>query len=450
MRNRSAHLALTALVAGVIALATAAPRAADVEVHGDVPERVDDLVALPNEAQEIARDLYKIEGQGAIFLINTPDGSVVIDTGIDNASSVRQKAIIDEIAAKPVRKIILTHFHPDHIGGLPLWEAERAAGAEVVAHQRLEYMARIQAEAMSFFLRRYDEIYPDLVDETATAVPSYLRLVPDRRVYPGHDHAFELGGVEFQVIATRNGGEGEDGLLVWLPQRRALFVGDLFGPLYPMFPNLYTVRGEKYRDPLDYIDALDRVLELDPLILAPTHPRFLTDHDYIRASVTRMRDAVQYMWDETIAGMNAGKTVWQLMEEIELPPELQLSQGHGKLSWSVRGAWELVTGWYHYDSVANLYHVPPDAVHGDVVELAGGPDRIAERARVHLEADRPLHALRLLDLARGRETPPVLEARAAALELLLERAAALNNYSEIGLLRSDLRRTREALGPGDE
>ncbi|MFP8875472.1 MAG: hypothetical protein VCB99_00875 [Myxococcota bacterium] len=100
------------------------------------------------------------------------------------------------------------------------------------------------------------------------------------------------------------------------------------------------------------------VLKLSPEILVPTHFHVIRGKDYIRSSVTVMRDAVQYMWDETIRGMNEGKTVWQLMEEIQLPPELELSQGHGKVSWSVRAAWELLVGWYNYESVANLYQRP--------------------------------------------------------------------------------------------
>ena len=66
--------------------------------------------------------------------------------------------------------------------------------------------------------------------------------------------------------------------------------------------------------------------------------------------------------------------------EVELPPHLELSQGHGKVSWSVRGAWELLTGWYHDDTVANLYHVPESAIHPDLVELAGATrERVGRR-----------------------------------------------------------------------
>jgi alkyl sulfatase BDS1-like metallo-beta-lactamase superfamily hydrolase len=213
-----------------------------------------------------------------------------------------------------------------------------------------------------------------------------------------------------------------------------------------MFPNLYTVRGEKYRDPLDYIDVLDLVLELEPKVIAHSHFRFIEDAAYIRASVTRMRDAVQYMWDETIRGMNEGKTVWELMRDIELPEHLALSQGHGKVSWSVRATWEIIAGWYYYDTIANLYHVPPTAVNADLVEMVGGADALAARARGHLAKGQPLEAIRLLDIASGNETKAVLTVRIEAVELLLAQAkAGLANYSEIGLLRGDLRESRRLL-----
>jgi alkyl sulfatase BDS1-like metallo-beta-lactamase superfamily hydrolase len=269
---------------------------------------------------------------------------------------------------------------------------------------------------------------------------------PTRPVFPGSDFEFELGGVKFVVIAPENGGEGEDGVLVWLPESRILFTGDLFGPLYPMFPNLYTIRGEKYRDPLDYIDALDIVLELEPKVIAHTHFRVIEGEEYIQASVRTMRDAVQYMWDETIKGMNEGKTVWELMRDIQLPEHLQVSQGHGKLSWSVRATYDLVTGWYYYDTIANMYHVPPTAINDDLVEMVGGGDALAKRARVHLEKGQPLEALRLLDIATGNETKAVLTTRIEVVEKLVEEAkAGLANYSEIGLLEADLKASRALL-----
>jgi alkyl sulfatase BDS1-like metallo-beta-lactamase superfamily hydrolase len=438
MRLRNAALA-AALTSSLL---SPTPRAQ--EVASEVTERVDDLRRLDVRAIPVNDFITKIDAMGAIALINTSDGSVVIDTGFYDESSAKQKALVDEIAAKPIRKLILTHAHPDHAGGIKHWKRELERGTELVAHQRYRYMSRHQLEPKEYWRIRYSVLYPDSMD--AGPDRPFWKLTPDREVFVGQDYDFTLGEVRFQVIALQNGGEGEDSLLVWLPDQKVLFTGDLFGTLYPMFPNLYTVRGEKYRDPLDYIDALDLVLSLEPEIMVPTHFHVIEGADYIRRSVTRMRDAVQFVWDETLERMNAGKTVWEAMEEIELPPELALSQGHGKVSWSVRAAWEILAGWYHYDSVANLYHVPPDAVYADLIELSGGSDALAKRARRYLDAGRPLEALRLLDIAGVAPTKRVLETRAAVLEQLVRAAReGLNNYTEVGLLEADLRGTRERL-----
>jgi alkyl sulfatase BDS1-like metallo-beta-lactamase superfamily hydrolase len=417
------------------------------EVESDVPVRVDDLQSLAVSVQPINDFVFKIEGEGALFLINTSEGSVLVDTGTAYTQNAEQMKAVLEHATGPVKKIIVTHFHGDHAGGLPRWKDEIDAGKiELIGHHRYGYMARIQEELTPFFKRRYYPLYPTRVDLGPTPPQVHLQMRPTREVYPGSDYEFEMGGVRFVVIAPENGGEGEDGVLLWLPESRILFTGDLFGTLYPMFPNLYTIRGEKYRDPLDYIDALDLVLELKPKVIAHTHFRVIEGEEYIQASVKTMRDAVQYMWDETVEGMNAGKSVWELMRDIQLPDHLQVSQGHGKLSWSIRATYDIVTGWYYYDTVANLYHVPETAIHGDLVEMVGGADALAKRAKEHLGQGQPLEALRLLDIAAGQETKAVLEVRLQVIGRLVSDAkGGLANYSEIGLLEADRRATQERL-----
>ena len=86
------------------------------------------------------------------------------------------------------------------------------------------------------------------------------------------------------------------------------------------------------------------------------------------------------------------------MAEIAIPPEFEVGQGYGKVSWSVRAIWENYAGWFHHRSTTELYAVPPDSVSADVVELAGGAQKLLARAGEKFEAGEFEQALHLLDI----------------------------------------------------
>jgi alkyl sulfatase BDS1-like metallo-beta-lactamase superfamily hydrolase len=85
------------------------------------------------------------------------------------------------------------------------------------------------------------------------------------------------------------------------------------------------------------------------------------------------------------------------MRDIALPAECEVGQGYGKVAWDVRAIWENYSGWFHHRSTTELYPVGFDEVAADVVELAGA-DSLVQRARDHLAAARPLHAIHLAEL----------------------------------------------------
>ena len=76
--------------------------------------------------------------------------------------------------------------------------------------------------------------------------------------------------------------------------------------------------------------------------------------------------------------MNAGKDVHQLMAEIELPPHLQMTQVHGKVSWAVRSIWEYYETWFHFERTTDLYEIPRSVVASDITERQTGVAEIAK------------------------------------------------------------------------
>lgn len=229
--------------------------------------------------------------------------------------------------------------------------------------------------------------------------------------------------------------------------KKILFSGDFFGPQFPQFPNVFTMRGEKVRKPIEYIKSLNLLIALEPEIIVPSHLDPTTGAEEIREGMTRIRDAVQFVHDETVAGMNAGKSVYELMREIRLPPHLELVQNHGKVDWAVRSIWDYYATWFHFESTTELYPVPARDVYADLAEAAGS-EALLLLATDYLARDEPVKSLHILEmeLAARPGDKSALALRKQALENLRQRAeAGVRNDYEIYWLQSRLADTEALL-----
>ncbi len=80
------------------------------------------------------------------------------------------------------------------------------------------------------------------------------------------------------------------------------------------FPNLYTIRGTKYRDPVKWFKSIDVMREFPAEFLVPAHGRPIVDYDNVQNMLTAYRDQIQFVHDQTIRYMNIGYTPDQLVE----------------------------------------------------------------------------------------------------------------------------------------
>ena len=121
----------------------------------------------------------------------------------------------------------------------------------------------------------------------------------------------EISGVRFELVFAP--GETNDQIFVWLPDKKVLLPGD---NIYQSFPNLYTIRGTPYRDVNKWVESLDKMRALRPEHLVPSHTMPISGADKIYEILTDYRDAIQYVHDQTIRGMNRGLTPDELVETI--------------------------------------------------------------------------------------------------------------------------------------
>ncbi|UCH30117.1 MAG: MBL fold metallo-hydrolase [Myxococcales bacterium] len=378
------------------------------------------------EATKINDFIYLSEGLSNAFLISTPEGRIVINTGMGFEAPIHKRNF-DAVDDGPIRYILVTQGHVDHVGGADFFREE---GTQLVAHANNQAHQSDDARIASFRAVRSGFAFADAIAKAWTyiqqnvggGIPALSRTTPDFRF----DDRSELviGGVRLELLWTP-GGETTDSMVVWLPDHEVCFTGNLFSALFGHFPNLVTIRGDRYREALTFIESLERVLALEPNMLLPGHGGPVVGKETIAEELTRLRDAVRYVHDETVKGMNHGKDVHTLMREIQLPPELEVGEGYGKVSWSVRAIWENYAGWFHHSSTTELYNTPASAVHADLVELAGGPDAIAERAAQKLQAGEPVDAIHLAEVALS--TAP---ANVAALQVMVAAHEQLESESE--------------------
>ncbi len=353
--------------------------------------------AAAERAEEVAPGIWCSPGLSNTYLLTTSDGRVVVNTGMGFESQVH-RANFDAVDTSPIRYVIVTQGHYDHVGGL---DTMRDPDTRVVAQANWRHWRDDNERLLSYRANNSAFAFSDKLAHGIAAIqqrfgkrlPAQATLSADIEV----DDALVLtvGNRTIELLATP-GGETTDSMVVWLPEEQVCLCGNTFGPVFGHIPNFVTMRGDRYRDALTTIASIERVRDLAPEVLITGHFDPIRGTERIHAELTRLRDAIAHLHDHTVEGMNAGKDVHTLMREVTLPAELEVGQGYGKVPWDVRAIWETYSGWFHHRSTTELYDIGPDELNADFVDLAGA-GRVVERAEEHLAAGRPVRAIHLAE-----------------------------------------------------
>jgi len=438
--------ALVLLVAALIACERAAhppvvPEAPG-SVHAKLAERT---VEFERKVFEVTDGVHLAVGFGlANSILVEGDECVFIVDVMGSLEAARDvKAAFDEITTKPVAALIYTHNHADHIFGGGGFVPD--GDVDVYAHETTSYFIdRLISVLRPIIGMRAERMFgnhlpseggdrfvnsgigPRLEAGHGGGTPSLIR--PNKTFSDRME--MTLCGVETMLVHAP--GETDDQLFVWLPEKRVLLPGD---NLYKAFPNLYTIRGTYYRDVAAWVRSLDAMRGLGAEHIAPGHTLPISGASEIAEILTAYRDAIQFVHDQTIRGMNQGLTPDELVERIELPPHLKnhpyLEEFYGTVEWSVRSIFAGTLGWFDGDT-ATLSPVGPAERAAGFAALAGGEEALLAAGRAAVAEERYAWAAELatqsMRVDPDAEEPRLLKAR--ALRALGQRSISPNgrNY----------------------
>jgi alkyl sulfatase BDS1-like metallo-beta-lactamase superfamily hydrolase len=379
------------------------------DMHEKIQRAVDDLIdtrpgrelltpTYDEHAHPVVDGLvYRSGGTTAAYLVLTDSGRIIVNTGM-GYEAPHHKRLFDAVRPGPTQLIVTTQAHVDHVGGVDLF---REPGTTYVA-QANNPACQADDRRIRGLRMRTAGIWFDMLGTDARRIAEQNPGVSMRQSEPTPDLTYEtqlamtVDGLRVELLAAV--GETTDCTVVWLPDHRVALVSNLFGPLFPHFPNLNTIRGDRYRFVEPQLATNRMVRELRPEVFVTGRHDPIVGADLIEASLERLHDAVSWVHDRTLEGFNAGTDVWTLMREIRLPPELRVGEGYGKVSWAVRTLWETYIGWFKMASTTELYPDPNDAALAELVAVAG-VDATLERAEAALGRGDAVVAIRLGEAA---------------------------------------------------
>ena len=218
----------------------------------------------PSFVTKLSEDVYLAHGEYNSVFVVFNDYVLVLEAGFNNQASAGVIAQIKVAApGKPIRYLVSTHFHFDHLGGVRSYIAE---GTTIVTTPSAKQV--IEQAAVAAHNRR-----PDALSRSPRA--PVIETMKDKRVFDDGVHRVELYEFSNPHCAEM--------IIAWLPKEKILFEADMLDLTYPGFVG---TGGEDTAALAEKVRELG--LEVERII--PVHGRMGTIDD-LRKSVDRRTKA---------------------------------------------------------------------------------------------------------------------------------------------------------------
>jgi alkyl sulfatase BDS1-like metallo-beta-lactamase superfamily hydrolase len=372
--------------------------------------------------------------------IDAPDGIIAIDTGESIEEMNEAIAELRKVSQRPIVAVMYTHFH--YVDGtkaviaenngkqVPIW------GHEKIAENRRRTASEIAPAYGRGLVEQFAMQLPEDGEDGRVNVglghfyrnPQHAPFTPGF-IEPTHTFGaaakITVAGLDIEV--THAPSDADDSVTYWIPSL-GVAVNNL---VWPVLFNVFAIRGEEYRDPRILLKGIDHLLSLNAAHLVGAHGPHLSGVTEIATRVTKYRDSIQFMWDQTVRATNAGMTSTEIAESVDLPETFDgdylTSELYGVVEHHVRQIRTGLFGFFDGDE-ANLFPTPPRERSARLIAGFGGRDAVRKQVDEALTNDDARWALELgswLVRSDGAEDADrALLAR--ALRMVAQRTSAAN------------------------
>ncbi len=322
------------------------------------------------------------------------DGVIIVDPPEDVNKGRRTLEEFRKFSDKPVKAVIYSHWHIDHYAGVAAFAShEDAASGEVKIIAHKTFLANMIKNSSGgtgpIIAARVDYSLGSLLDVGAEGringglgpdfvIENPSLITPNVLVDDVLD--ITIAGVKMQIRWVPS--EAPDEIAVWLPELELLHTVEIIQG--ESFPNLHTIRGTRYRDPELWFTGIDTIREYPAKYMVPSHGRPVSGKEAVADTLTSYRDAIQYVYDQTLRHMNTGKLPDDLVQIVKLPAHLAehpwLGDFYGGVQHSVRQIYFGEMGWFNGDPTFLAPKHPADSSER-YVQMMGGRETILEAAR---------------------------------------------------------------------
>ncbi len=335
--------------------------------------------------------------------VNTAEGTVVLDTLIFPHLGEEMREKINETGG-PVKYIIYTHGHRDHVGGAPAFLDD---APEIIGHrylpERLEKY-RILAEHRARIAS---------IQFNIPFMPAEPSFVEPTKLYDG-SMTFSLGGKTFELYHAR--AETDDHTWVHVPEIRTVFVGDLIIAGFPNIGNPF----KPTRFALSWARALEAVREKEPEMLIAHGGQAVYEGADVKELLDVTIEAVYSIHDQVVECINKDMPIDEMIHAVVLPEHLKdhryLRFLYSRPEFAVYNIYRWYHGYFDHNP-AHLLPRPDREVNDEIFSLIGDRKAVLERSGELFKQGKPQLALQVLDVLL-KHAPDDVEARRLRLELL--------------------------------